>query len=96
MHPPRLNIRNRWHNIVTHLPGVRGVARETKSIIYCRKLRFRIKVYTETEFEEVSAVLGLLYMAGINNAHHTNLEELWVDDGTSPNCFRTMMYMKIF
>ncbi|KAJ8878125.1 hypothetical protein PR048_022592 [Dryococelus australis] len=35
-------------------------------------------------------------MAGIKDAHNTNLEELWVGDGTSPDYFRATMSMKRF
>ncbi|KAJ8879738.1 hypothetical protein PR048_020346 [Dryococelus australis] len=35
-------------------------------------------------------------MAGFKKAQHLNLQELWVDDGTAPDCFRATMLIKRF
>ncbi|KAJ8884142.1 hypothetical protein PR048_015999 [Dryococelus australis] len=50
----------------------------------------------DTNLEELSAVIELLYMAGIKKAQHINLEELWSDVGTSPECFRATMSLRKF
>lgn len=44
----------------------------------------------------MSALLGLLYIAGIKKAQHIKTQELWLDDGTSPECFRATMSMRRF
>lgn len=35
-----------------------------------------------TDFEEVNAFLGILYMAGVKKAQHLSTNELWITDGT--------------
>nr|CAH7743452.1 unnamed protein product [Callosobruchus chinensis] len=50
----------------------------------------------KTDFEEISAVLGLLYMAGLKKTNHLNLLELWATDGSGIECFRATMNIKRF
>ncbi|KAJ8963124.1 hypothetical protein NQ318_018589 [Aromia moschata] len=40
-----------------------------------------------TDLEEMSAFIGLLYMAGIKKGHHLNTKELWAKYGTAPDYF---------
>lgn len=49
-----------------------------------------------TDFEEISAFIGLLYMAGIKKAQHLNTDELWSKDGTAPDFFSAVMSKKRF
>ncbi|KAJ8885018.1 hypothetical protein PR048_011214 [Dryococelus australis] len=42
------------------------------------------------------AFLWVLYVAGFEKAQHMNLQELWVDDGRAPDCFRVTMSIKRF
>lgn len=46
--------------------------------------------------EEISALFGLLYMAGVKKASHLNVQELWANDGTTPECFRAVMSNRRF
>lgn len=50
----------------------------------------------DTTPEELSALFGLLYMAGIKKANHLNVQELWATDGTAPECFRAVMSSRRF
>lgn len=50
--------------------------------------------YTDTI--EIKAVLGLPYMAGINNASHSRISDLWKTDGTGIEFFRVIMNDKRF
>ncbi|XP_074035052.1 uncharacterized protein [Leptinotarsa decemlineata] len=49
-----------------------------------------------TDFEEISAFIGLLYMAGIKKAQHLNTDELWSKDGTAPDFFAAVMSKRRF
>ncbi|XP_063244872.1 piggyBac transposable element-derived protein 1-like [Bacillus rossius redtenbacheri] len=49
-----------------------------------------------TTLAELSALLGLLYLAGVKKAQHLNIEEFFSDDGTAPECFRAVKNMKRF
>ncbi|GLV46289.1 hypothetical protein CBL_20698, partial [Carabus blaptoides fortunei] len=40
---------------------------------------------------ELSAFIGLLYMAGIKKGKHLNTKELWANDGTAPDYFIATM-----
>lgn len=46
--------------------------------------------------QELSAVLGLLYIAGLYHCNRTNLEDLWRSDGTGVDIFRMTMTLKRF
>lgn len=45
--PPPLNSRTRSHNLVTHLPSVKGVAKNSKTIIDSWKLFFPDEIISE-------------------------------------------------
>lgn len=102
-------------NIVSQLPGVRGVAKNANTILDAWKLFFPDEIiehityctnkqleimrasYKEekhclpTDFTEMNAFLGLLYMAGVKKAQHLNTAELWSTDGTAPEYFAATM-----
>nr|CAH7742045.1 unnamed protein product [Callosobruchus chinensis] len=103
MHPlqKRISLKRKRKNIVIHLPGPKGEAKNANTIEDSWKLFFpdetiqyivsctniyidamqpkfeRSRDCKKTDFEEISAVLGLLYMAGLKKANHLNLLELW-------------------
>lgn len=54
----------------------------------------RCKDLTATTKTELLAVLGLLYLIGMKRASHTNLLELWADDGTGLEICRSTMNYK--
>lgn len=106
-------------NIVTQLPGVKGVAKESKTVVDCWKLFFPDKIiqyitdctnkklnkirstgshkhYNQTNFEEINAFIGLLYLAGVKMAQHLNTSELWSTDGTAPEYFAATMSERRF
>lgn len=112
--------RTRRRNLVSHLPGVKNVARNAKTPFECWKLFFpdyiielivqctnnclrlkrehfaRERDCKDTNFDEINALLGLLYLAGIKKSHHVNIEELWTNDGTAPECFSATMSRRRF
>lgn len=49
-----------------------------------------------TDFEEMNAFLGLLYLAGVKRAQHLNTLELWSSDGTAPEYFAATMSQRRF
>lgn len=50
----------------------------------------------DTNFEEIRALIGLLYLAGVKKSHNVNIAEMWTDDGTAPDCFRATMSNRRF
>lgn len=50
----------------------------------------------QTDNSEMKAFFGVLYMAGLKKGNHLNLEELWKDDGTSPDFFSAVMSRRRF
>lgn len=67
--------------------------------IYLRQMRenyARVRDCPDTSFEEIRALLGLLYLAGVKKCQHTNISELWSEDGTAPECFRAVMSNRRF
>lgn len=50
----------------------------------------------KTDYNELCALFGLLYLAGIKKAHRLNMKELWESDGTAPDCFRATMSIRRF
>nr|XP_012230277.1 PREDICTED: uncharacterized protein LOC105676739 [Linepithema humile] len=55
----------------------------------------RCRDLNETTRTELLAVFGLLYLVGMKRASHTNLLELWADDGTGLEiCRSTMNYRR--
>lgn len=119
-HAPSQQRRRSVRNIVLHLPGVKGPARDAKSILEAWKLFFpdvviedithhtnirlrkirqnyqRESDVLDTNAEEIKALLGLLYMAGVLRSSHLNVSDLWTTDGTAPEIFRMVMSYKRF
>ncbi|CAI6376022.1 unnamed protein product [Macrosiphum euphorbiae] len=111
---------NSSYYLVLHLPGVKRVARDAKSIIDCWKLFFPDMVIDEivkctniyltkirtnfqrerncldTTREEIKALFGLLYLAGVLRSNYLNLKDLWSDNPLSPEYFRAVMSLKRF
>lgn len=102
------NSRTLRRNIVLHLPGVKRVARDAKSIIDCWMLFFPdmvINIYLtkirtnfqqerdclDTTREEIKALFGLLYLAGVLRSNQLNLKDLWSDDPLSLEYFRAVI-----
>ncbi|CAI6369859.1 unnamed protein product [Macrosiphum euphorbiae] len=108
-------------NIITKLPGVKGAAKNSKTILDCWKIFFPDNIiiyivectnqqlnlirsnYTRgerdcppTNFEEILAFFGLLYLAGVKKAQHLNTDELWSTDGTAPEFFSATMSKRRF
>lgn len=118
--PPPRNVRTLQRNIVTHLPGVKTVAKNAKTIFHSWELFFpddclqeittftnmclakirdnyqRDKDVLDTDIDEIRALLGLLYIAGMMRSNHINLSDLWANDGFSPEIFRAVMSERRF
>ena len=45
----------------------------------------------DTNVEEMRAMFGLLYKAGMMRSNHLNLSDLWSNDGFSLDYFRAVM-----
>lgn len=113
--------KNARQNIITKLPGVKGTAKNSKTILDCWKIFFPddIIIYVvdctnqqlnlirpsyareerdcpPTNFEEMLAFFGLLYLAGVKKAQHLNTDELWSTDGTAPEFFSATMSKRRF
>ncbi|KAL4089192.1 hypothetical protein QTP88_024253 [Uroleucon formosanum] len=50
----------------------------------------------DTDVEEIRALIGLLYIAGMLRNNHINLSDLWANDGFSPYIFRAVMSERRF
>uniref|UniRef100_A0A6P7G9Q2 Uncharacterized protein LOC114337367 n=1 Tax=Diabrotica virgifera virgifera TaxID=50390 RepID=A0A6P7G9Q2_DIAVI len=51
----------------------------------------------DTNYDEIYALLGLLYLTGVKKSQDVDISELWTDDGTGPECFRsTMSYRRFY
>ncbi|CAH2101125.1 unnamed protein product [Euphydryas editha] len=49
-----------------------------------------------TNINEVCALIGLLYLAGLYKSNHENLSSLWTSDGTGRDIFRCTMTLSRF
>jgi len=56
----------------------------------------RPRAALDTNIEEMKAVFGLLYMAGVMKSSHQNLSDLWARDGTGVDFFRSTMCLTRF
>jgi len=62
--------------------------------IYLTKIRInygRERDVLDTSVEEMRALFGLLYIAGMMKSNHLNLSDLWSNDGFLPEYFRAVM-----
>lgn len=67
--------------------------------IYLAKIRDnyqRSKDVLDTDIDEIRALFGLLYIAGMLRSNHINLADLWETDGFAPEIFRTVMSERRF
>ncbi|XP_015120075.1 piggyBac transposable element-derived protein 4 isoform X1 [Diachasma alloeum] len=67
--------------------------------LYLNRIRGAFERETDaraTDAIEMRALLGILYMLGVQKAGHLNLKEIWVTDGTAPDFFRAVMSLKRF
>ena len=109
------NVRTRQHNIITHLPGVKSVAKRaitpvdafhlfiTKDMIHDivehtnDRIEKRSTRYTDksrvgkTNYAEITALLGLLYLAGSLRSNRQNNRDLWADNLLAPDVFKMTM-----
>lgn len=99
---PEKRGRIKSRNLVTHLPGPKGAAKnistplEAWSLLFNAKILDLIVIHTNEEISrrqrqlrcvqsyngitnllEIKALIGLLYLSGVQIAAHLNLEELW-------------------
>ena len=117
---PRVNIRTRVHNIITEPTGVKGSAKNAKTLKDCWSCFFdesimnilvectnkyinknkascsRDRHAKNTSKEEVSALIGLIYLAGAYKSGRQNLDDLWAQDGTGVDLFHTTMSLRRF
>lgn len=49
-----------------------------------------------TNFDEIRALFGLLYMEGILKSSHVNASDLWSNDGFAPELFRLVISINRF
>lgn len=49
-----------------------------------------------TDFEELTAFFGVLYLLGIKKANHAHTSEMWATDGTAADYFRAVMSERRF
>ncbi|KAG5865745.1 hypothetical protein JTB14_024140 [Gonioctena quinquepunctata] len=62
--------------------------------IYLQRIRnkySRRRDVLDTDFDEIRAMFGILYMAGVLESNHTSLADLWNTDSTAPEFFRMVM-----
>lgn len=116
---PIQTVRTRRENIVTHLPGTKGAAKQVNTPLKAWQCFFSDEVlqkivdytniyidiknnYTRdrdaknTNLEELKALIGLLYYAGVLKSSHLHTDELWNDDGTGVQIFRCGMSQQRF
>lgn len=117
---PIQTVRTRRENIVTHLPGTKGAAKQANTPLKAWQCFFSDEVlqkivdytniyidiiknnYTRdrdaknTNLEEMKALIGLLYYAGVLKSSHLHTDELWNDDGTGVQIFRCGMSQQRF
>ncbi|KAJ8935049.1 hypothetical protein NQ318_006979 [Aromia moschata] len=88
-YPRNLAVRTRQVDILRmKLPYPKNIAREAVSPLECW--------VKETDVDEIKAVLGLLYLAGLFRSNRQNLKDLWASDGTGIEIFRSTMALKRF
>lgn len=49
-----------------------------------------------TDFDEITAFFGVLYLLGIKKANHAHTSEMWATDGTASEYFRAVMSERRF
>lgn len=69
---------------------------EIKSKTFPERHNTRVHIVKETTMDELLAIFGLMYIAGINNSTGYNLTDLWRSDGTGVDIFRMTMSLQRF
>ncbi|KAI4455686.1 piggybac transposable element-derived protein 4 [Holotrichia oblita] len=78
---------------------ITDIVKHTNNKIKLIQLRYSAchqYLVSETDIEEIEAVFGLLYLAGVYHSSRTNLEELWAGDDTGIPIFRKTMSLQRF
>lgn len=78
-------------DLIEHIVNYTNVWIDKNKINYSRDRDAK-----ETNRDEIHAVLGLLYLAGMLRASHTKLEDLWSADGLGVEYFRATMSLRRF
>lgn len=115
--------RTRSHNIIVHLPGLKGAARNCVEktpysfwnllidddiiniIVECTNEKISELSFSygntasfveHTNFLEIKALFGLLYLTSVFKSNHEDVEGLFANDGTGRDIFRATMSVKRF
>lgn len=104
--PPPMNVRTLARNLITHLPGVKGHAKNATTQLQAWEVLFSNQIIhhvvdctnkyidkkkntlcrerdaTNTSFEEIRALIGILYILGVMKSSHKNTQDIWSKDGT--------------
>lgn len=88
-----------WNNFITN-EMKEIILTHTNEQITIRREQCRDpeKLYTmkDTTMLELDALIGLLYIAGLNKSSRQSLKDLWRTDGTGVDIFRTTMSLQRF
>lgn len=66
---------------------------DTVSVNYSDHDKYKVK---RTTLSEIKACIGLLYMAGVFKSNRQNLDDLWANDETGMEIFRSTMSLQCF
>lgn len=69
---------------------------EITSKTFAENHNTRVHIVKETSMDEIMALLGLMYITGLNNSTGYNLTDLWRSDGTGVDIFRMTMSLQRF
>ena len=85
-----------WNNFISD-NILALIVEKTNKLIAARKADYcRERDCTPTDIGEIRAFIGLLYMAGVLRNSKLNTSDLWNNDGTGVEIFRTVMSQKRF
>lgn len=90
---PKVNVKNKskiddiWGSLFD-LNILRIIVDETNKTIDSESSHFfRARDILPTNIDEIRALIGLLYLAGVRKASHLNTTDLWNTDGTRIELF---------
>jgi len=66
---------------------------DTVSVNYSDRDKYKVK---RTKLSEIKACIGLLFMAGVFKSNRQNLDNLWTNDETDVEIFRSTMSLQCF
>jgi hypothetical protein len=66
---------------------------ETVRVNYSDRNKYKVK---RTTLSEIKACIGLLYMAGVFKSSRQNLDDLWANDDTGMEIFRSTVSLQRF